>query len=77
LDFRAVRVFPLLDRPDHVLIDGVPFGDDLVFLGPAVTVPVLHPIESRISAEEMAALCGTINYETTCAISYRVPRILI
>ncbi len=28
----------------------------------------------RISAEEIAARQGTINYEVTCAISPRVPR---
>jgi alanine racemase len=28
----------------------------------------------RISAEELAARLGTINYEVTCGISPRVPR---
>ncbi|MCD6423813.1 MAG: alanine racemase, partial [Elusimicrobia bacterium] len=29
----------------------------------------------KISVEEIAKLCGTINYEIVCGISSRVPRI--
>ncbi len=28
-----------------------------------------------VSADDIARLCGTINYETVCGISYRVPRV--
>jgi alanine racemase len=31
----------------------------------------------RISAEEVAEKMGTINYEVTCMISSRVPRVFI
>ena len=30
--------------------------------------------EERISAEDIARLCGTINYEIVCGVSHRVPR---
>lgn len=33
--------------------------------------------KERITAEEIACWCGTINYEVTCGISSRVPRIVV
>lgn len=33
--------------------------------------------DERITAEELAGLIGTINYEITCAVSPRVPRVYI
>jgi alanine racemase len=33
--------------------------------------------EERITAEELAGLLGTINYEITCMISHRVPRVYV
>ena len=33
--------------------------------------------DSSITAEELAAQLGTINYEITCMISHRVPRVYI
>ena len=46
-------------------IDNVKCGDEAVMLG-----------GGGISADELAALSGTINYEVTCLISKRVKRIL-
>jgi len=31
----------------------------------------------RITAEEIADKTGTINYEVTCSVSSRVPRVII
>lgn len=50
-------------------IKGVSIGDEVVLIG--------RQSEAKVSAEEMAAWAGTINYEITCAISYRVPRVII
>ncbi len=43
-------------------------GDEVVLLGSAAT--------EQVRAEEWAKLLGTINYEITCGISPRVPRIV-
>ncbi len=43
-------------------------GDEVVLLGSAAT--------EQVRAEEWAKLLGTINYEVTCGISPRVPRIV-
>lgn len=50
-------------------VPGVSVGDEAVLLG--------CQGEDRISAEELADRLGTINYEITCMISHRVPRIYI
>jgi len=42
-------------------------GDEVVLIG--------QQLGEAITAEEMAGWSGTINYEITCAISHRVPRI--
>jgi alanine racemase len=42
-------------------------GDEVVLIGAQG--------EERILAEEVAAELGTINYEVTCGISARVPRV--
>ena len=47
-------------------IEAVKCGDEAVMLG-----------GGGISADELAALAGTINYEVTCLISKRVRRILV
>ena len=47
-------------------VEGVEAGEEVVLIG--------YQGEEHISAEEMAATVGTINYEITCAISKRVPR---
>jgi len=56
---------------DNLTVDlGVSSG---VTVGAAVTL-LGRDGEQRISAEEVAARQGTINYEVTCAVSPRVPR---
>jgi alanine racemase len=49
------------------LEDSPVIGDEVVIIG--------RQLEERITAEELAEWSGTINYEITCAISHRVPRI--
>ena len=56
---------------DQILVDcgdlpGIEAGADAVLLG--------SQGEEAITAEELAAMCDTINYEVTCGISGRVPR---
>jgi len=50
-------------------IEGVATGDEAVLIG--------RQGDDEISADEMAGLLGTINYEVTCAISKRVSRVYI
>ncbi|WP_058301457.1 alanine racemase [Gorillibacterium timonense] len=50
-------------------VDGAEAGDEVVLLGSQGA--------ETLSAEEIAAKLGTINYEITCMISHRVPRIYI
>ena len=50
-------------------IDGVALHDEAVVIG--------RQGGDEISAEDIAALIGTINYEVLCAISPRVPRLYI
>ncbi len=55
-----------------VKLDDVPqakVGDEVVLIG--------EQGDSRISAEEIATRWGTINYEVTCGITSRVPRIYV
>ncbi len=50
-------------------IDDVKIGDDVVIIG--------NSGNEWITAEEIAEIAGTINYEIVCGISKRVPRIHI
>lgn len=50
-------------------IDGVGIGDEVVIIGESGG--------ERITAEEIAGIAGTINYEIVCGISKRVPRIYV
>jgi len=50
-------------------VPGVSIGDEVVLLG-------VQGVQ-RISAQELAKYCDTINYEITCQISARVPRVFI
>jgi alanine racemase len=43
---------------------GVERGDEVVLIGDGIT------------AEEVAARLGTINYEVTCGLTARVPRVI-
>lgn len=69
------RRCPVIGRVtmDMIMVDatgvhGAAIGDEAVLIGAQG--------EERIRAEEMARHAGTINYEITCNIGYRVPRIL-
>ena len=53
----------LVDTTD---IPEADIGDDVVIIGSQGL--------SQITAEEIAALAGTISYEVTCGVSDRVPR---
>jgi alanine racemase len=55
---------------DNITVD---LGDAEVAIGAAATLLGADG-EERITAEELARLLGTINYEVTCGISARVPR---
>ncbi len=57
---------------DSFGVDLGPDRDDPV--GAAVTL-IGRAGDERILAEELATVLGTINYEVTCAISARVPRV--
>ncbi len=50
-------------------VTGVEIGDEVVALG--------GQGESAISADELAASTGTINYEVVCRVSGRVPRVYL
>lgn len=57
---------------DQVMVDvghipGVKVGDEAVLFG--------RQGEQEITADEVAAKLGTINYEVVCMVSYRVPRV--
>jgi len=57
---------------DNVMLDvgsppGAAVGDDAVLIGAQG--------EERIYAEELAQRLGTINYEITCGLLARVPRV--
>ncbi len=45
----------------------VALDDEVVIIG--------HQREAEISVEEVAALCGTVNYEIFTGITARVPRV--
>lgn len=54
---------------DVTAVQGVTLGDEVVLMG--------RQGEAIISADEIAELIGTINYEVVCMISSRVPRIYV
>ena len=59
---------------DMMMIDvtdvkGVSIGDEVVLIGTQG--------KETIKAEELAKLQNTINYEVTCSISSRVPRVIV
>ncbi len=64
------------------VVGNVSMDQIAIDLGPESTEVPGEPVtllgadgDERISAEELAALRGTINYEVTCAVSARVPRV--
>lgn len=59
---------------DSMMVDvtgvkGVSVGDEVVLIGTQG--------KEKIKAEELAKLQNTINYEVTCSISMRIPRIVV
>ena len=54
---------------DVTQIEGVRVGDEVILIG--------EQGAERISAEEIARLCSTINYEVVCALAQRVPRVYV
>lgn len=54
---------------DVTHIDGVKVGDAVTLMG--------RDGDEYISADELARLAGTINYEIVCGISQRVPRVYV
>jgi alanine racemase len=59
---------------DHTVVDvtdipGVETGDDVILIGEQGT--------ERITADDLASATGTIAYEVLCAISARVPRVMV
>jgi len=70
------RRFPIAGRVcmDMTMIDVTDLprariGEEVVLLG--------SQGREKISASEIADICGTINYEICCGVSYRVPRIYL
>jgi alanine racemase len=53
---------------DVTRLAGAAIGDEVVVIG--------NQNGEKITAEEIADKLGTINYEVTCNISSRVPRIV-
>jgi alanine racemase len=85
------RRLSTLDHPTDVLIGGrrrpivgvitmdqlmVDCGDDAVAVGDEVVL-IGAQGQQRIRAEDWAMALGTIGYEVTCAVSARVPRLLV
>ena len=65
----AGRVTMDLTVIDVTNVKGVSIGDEVVLIGTQG--------KETIKAEELAKIRNTINYEITCSISSRVPRIIV
>ncbi len=65
----AGRVTMDMVMADVTKVPGVSIGDEAVIIG--------RQGGEAITVEEMAEKIGTINYEVTCAVGARVPRVLI
>ena len=59
---------------DQLLIE---IPDDMLISDEEVVTLIGQDADDRITAEELGDIMGTINYEITCAISQRVPRVAI
>ncbi len=76
---RGKRV-PIIGRicMDQCMVDvtdvpNVRVGDEVVLFGEQN----FDGLEDRITVEELATKLGTINYEITCMVSHRVPRVFL
>jgi alanine racemase len=56
-----LTILDVTDVPD------VATGDEIILLGDADGL--------RVTAEEQAAIAGTVSYEIVCGVSVRVPRV--
>ena len=65
----AGRVTMDMTMIDVTGVKGVSLGDEVILIGAQG--------KEQIKAEELAKIQDTINYEVTCAISPRVPRIVV
>lgn len=63
------RVSMDLTMIDVTGVPGVSLGDEVVLLGAQGS--------DRITAEELAALGGTVHWEVLCAVGARVPRVVV
>lgn len=54
---------------DVTEVEGVKVGDEVILMG--------EQNEIKFTADDIAELLGTINYEVTCMISKRVPRVYV
>jgi alanine racemase len=63
------RVCMDLCMVDATEVAGAEVGDEVVLLG--------KQGQQNILAEELAQLAGTIHYEVVCAVSARVPRVVL
>ncbi|SCX94249.1 alanine racemase [Desulfoluna spongiiphila] len=63
------RVCMDMTMVDVTGIDGVAVGDEVVIMG--------SQGDATVSADEIAEAIGTINYEVTCMVASRVPRIYL
>jgi alanine racemase len=68
------RLAPVVGRVcmDQIMVDvghipGIAAGDEAVLIG--------RQGDQEITADEIAGLLGTINYEVVCMVSHRVPRV--
>ena len=67
------RRFPVVGTisMDNITVD---VGDAEIAIGDSATLIGADGGE-RVTAEELARTLGTINYEITCGVSARVPRV--
>lgn len=61
---------------DVTEVEGVTLGDEVVLFGEQKH-PHDESVGDAIRADELAAILGTINYEITCMVSHRVPRVFL
>ena len=66
------RVSMDLTLIDVTSVPGVQIDDEVTLLGSS-----RHDPETRITAEELARISGTLSYEVTCGVAERVPRVYV
>ena len=59
----------MIDITDAVVDNNISVGDEVILIGDSKG--------QRITAEDIAQLAGTINYEVVCMFKNRIPRIYI